>query len=517
MSPSILLIFADDNQSDLIARELSDLFASSDSSFAIDIVKNKSEALDRLNNQSYDLIITHLHIAEDSKSPLVEKAQLGLGLISHAKEQNQLVSGILISPFLIPEVLKAVNFLPQCWMVNEGSDTWQEEVIAVAKQALGIKNSQPAATAVTKKVKLDFRVDLDKDKWEMVARGVGIPCDEQPRVLSVNTPKIRKLLKAGRRIEKLKKDWPDWEEELQLIGEILLDQIFVNNPEVHAYFSYLKGQVGGNENFSIRFNVGKEINPLILEAVMEPGYQKDDEYWMLKAPICRRINVTDAKFMPLYEDEYTRSGSHKINCLILEANVDGYVEKIDKELKTLVNVPIEAQYLRNELENNKDAFKVGKVEYVPQAECSKKRVEELLTGEDRWDLVHYAGHSLYDSSEDTGYVFFPGQDDIEELSIGRFSMWLRKAKTRFIYMSSCHSSNEDFVYTLTKNGIPATVGYRWDIDDDKAAAHSEIFYKSLFEERSLENAFLRTRQELRESYKKHIIWAAPVLVMQVRS
>jgi hypothetical protein len=508
MPSKILLAVADVNQSDLIEKELTDAFASSGDSLDIDTFKNKTEALVALKIKPYDLIITHLHIAEDSGSTLVENEQLGLQLLRQAKEQHRHVSGILISPFINKDLREATKLLQRCWIALDGID----EVMELTIQAL-----KPAETEKIKKVNLDFFVDLDRDKWEMISRGVGILCDEDPRVLSVDTKKIRRLLKANKRIEKLKKDWPDWEEEWQLVGEILLDQIFVNNPDVHTYFSELKGQVGGNENFSIRFNVGKEINPLILEALMEPGYEKDDEYWMLKAPICRRIKVSEIKCLPLFEDEDSRSGKHRINCLILEANVSGYIEKIDKDLERLDNVPIETQSLKKALESNQEAFKIGEIEHVPQAECSEERVKELLNGDVRWDLVHYAGHSLYDDSKDSGYVFFPNQDETKAVSIGRFSMWLRKAQTRFIYMSSCRSSNEDFVYTLTKSGIPATVGYRWDIDDDRAADHSRFFYKNLFEERSLENAFLRTRQDLREEFKEHIIWAAPVLVMQIRN
>jgi hypothetical protein len=512
MTHHVLLVFPDADQSELLKEVLTESFDAAGLPAVIGLERNKSMALRRFRLEPADLIITHLHIAEDARTPLSEEDQLGLALLRQVGERDSQIPSILVSPFLNQDILGAVNKLPRCRLFQEGDPTWQDRIVESAGQEL-LHNPPPA----TKKINLEFFVDLDRDEWHMVCSGDGIICDETPIPINVDIEEIKKLIDWGKRVEMLKEYWPDWEEQLQDIGEVLVKQIFHNNRAVDNTFAALKEKVGGIENFSIRFHVDKAIHPLILEAILDPDYEDKNEYWMLKAPICRRISVRQQSNMPLYEDEETRSGRSKINCLVIESDVgDAYVEEVDVALLPLENVSREVEWLLNELQENRDDYAIGRIEHVPKAECSKKRLEALLTGAEQWHLVHFAGHSYYDQKHGGGYVFFPGQEQVEALSIDMFSQWLRQAKTRFVYMSSCHSSNEDFVYKLVTNQVPSTVGYRWDIDDDKAADHAEIFYSSLFRERSLEKAFLKTFQEMRQRYKEHIIWAAPLLVMQAR-
>lgn len=512
MTHRVLLVFSDADQSWLLKEVLTEAFDAAGLEPVIGLERNKSGAWRRFSREPADLIITHLHIAEDARTPLSEEAQLGLALLHQVQEHQPRIPSILVSPFLDQDIIDAVNALRQCRLLQEGGPTWQERIVELARQEL-LHNPSPAK----KKINLEFYVDLDKDEWHMVCSGDGIICDETPIPLNVDIKEIKKLIDWGKRVEMLKEYWPDWEKQLQDIGEVLVKQIFYNNRAVDNTFAVLKEKVGGIENFSVRFHVDKGIHPLILEAILEPDYKYKDEYWMLKAPICRRISVRQQNNSPLFEDEETRSGRSKINCLVIESDVgEAYVEDIDDTLLPLENVSREVEWLQNELQENRNDYAIGHIERVPGAECSKQRIEALLTGGRQWHLVHFAGHSYFDKKHHDGYVFFPGQEQVEALSIDMFSQWLRKAKTRFIYMSSCHSSNEDFVYKLVTNQVPSTVGYRWDIDDDKAADHAEIFYSSLFRERSLEKAFLKTFQEMRQRYKEHIIWAAPLLVMQAR-
>ena len=73
------------------------------------------------------------------------------------------------------------------------------------------------------------------------------------------------------------------------------------------------------------------------------------------------------------------------------------------------------------------------------------------------------------------------------------------------------------MFELARQKIPAIIGFRWDIIDDQAAEHARIFYKYLFKEKSLEYAFLKTRTDMYNRDDKHRIWAAPILIMQVRN
>jgi hypothetical protein len=85
-----------------------------------------------------------------------------------------------------------------------------------------------------------------------------------------------------------------------------------------------------------------------------------------------------------------------------------------------------------------------------------------------------------------------------------------------VYLSSCHSSEENFVFELAKQGIPAVIGFRWDLEDKLAQKYTACFYRQLFQHRlKLEQAFLETRKEMHYQHIDNRIWASPMLIMQV--
>ncbi len=81
-----------------------------------------------------------------------------------------------------------------------------------------------------------------------------------------------------------------------------------------------------------------------------------------------------------------------------------------------------------------------------------------------------------------------------------------------------HAPAADLVFQLAKNNVPAVMGFRWDIEDDKALEFTKSFYEHLFNDDrsldSLEYAFLEARQEMHSEYESNRIWASPMLVMQ---
>ena len=358
----------------------------------------------------------------------------------------------------------------------------------------------------------------------MVAKGTGgVICDPEPHVMNVDID-MEWVKDHNESVSKLREIHPNWETLLQDIGKRLVKEIIENNPRTLRFYKDLRGKAGGNENFRIRFTMDEEAFFLPVEAIFEPEYQKKDDFWMLKAPICRRVRVQAAQeIWPLFEDDHGRLSNKKINCLIIEADVKGYNSEVNTVLENLENVKQEAEALKGFLEKNKEEFHIGEIQCLPdgEMECSRENVKKILTSGRRWDLVHYAGHSFLKKPDDKnpkglGYVFLHGDRISDAVNIELFAQWLRCAKTRLIFLSSCKSSEVQFVQKLAKIGVASAWGFRWDIQDADAAEHASIFYENLFAERSLEYAFLKTRQEVREKKPEQIIWAAPVLVMQTR-
>jgi len=143
-----------------------------------------------------------------------------------------------------------------------------------------------------------------------------------------------------------------------------------------------------------------------------------------------------------------------------------------------------------------------------------KQVKEQLESRD-WTIVHYAGHSYCESDGKTGYVFFPGASEgsIEAVELKRFSDALRRAT--FTYFSSCDSGAGPFVFELAGRRVSSILGFRWEIGDDLASEFAKEFYQTLFEKHSLEQAFLKARQQMHDAHPDDRIWAAPILIKQI--
>ena len=68
---------------------------------------------------------------------------------------------------------------------------------------------------------------------------------------------------------------------------------------------------------------------------------------------------------------------------------------------------------------------------------------------------------------------------------------------------------------MVDHGVPQVLGFRWDVEDDKAARFAEIFYNNLLHDgNSFAAAYRDACVELHDSNGTNPIWASPVMVMQ---
>jgi len=94
---------------------------------------------------------------------------------------------------------------------------------------------------------------------------------------------------------------------------------------------------------------------------------------------------------------------------------------------------------------------------------------------------------------------------------------LEEADTRFVFLSSCASAGQDFIYQLAKERVPAIMGFLWKVKDAPAREYATSFYQCLLEgqQNSLEYACLGAKKLMYARYRGDPIWASAVLVMQV--
>jgi len=505
MSTNILIIFDNYDEADHIEDTLLENLGKD---ISVKVAGSESKAKEKLEKREYDLLVTNLH-----KTPLEAEEQRGLAFLQSLQEEGKKIPSILFLSAADEKLINAIKDLFRCEFVFENVKAWENDLIEKSKEILGLKKYKEEKREGERRLDIDVTLDLNKNSGECSFSGVNVECGFDRVTFAIDGKSMGKLVRRSKGIE----IHPDWQDELQDIGEELMKQIFQNNPKVGPFLFTQAGKLGIG-NIRIRFIVEKRVHPIALEALFGLCEISDD-YWMLHAPIYRTVKEFPGLKAPLFWDPETRERS--INCLIIEAYTTGTVDINHKKvtLKGLNNLKGECDFLENYLTGNRGKFNIGRIERIKEKREKKSFAETVkdMLKSDTWHLVHYAGHSYYDSDHDKGFVFFP-EKFAEKMDISEFSKLLRDAKNQFIYLSSCHSSENDFVFVLASQNIPAIIGFRWDIDDNMAEKYSRSFYEHLFEvKRSLEYAFLESRKYMHDNYEKNIIWAAPMLIMQLKA
>jgi hypothetical protein len=518
----ILITVSDSEQFDLIEG----ILVARMPDVQIDRVEDEKRAKARIGSREYQLVIAHQHLARDSNTPIQEGEARGLLLAQWLDANANRIPVILLTFQSDKEVIAATNRLPKCEAVFIGLDRWEDSLIKRVDQGLALQRTgQPQEDS--KRLEVDIYIDPVNNWADADMRGVNFACCIEKERLKIQGSAILKLsMKAAEAVDRTI-GGEKWHRRLQTLGQALMRHIFRENSEFYRKFERLVEKVGGLQNTRIRFIVEEEIHAVALEAIFGPHeLQSSEDYWMLHAPIYRSLRACPGYTYPLFhEDDHAMKG-RDINVLIIESPAEGIVtlNGFEKLMDPLNNLVRECDFVEEYFHRVKDAGNVhiGAIKRVSAEipEASMLQALRKAFGKDNphWHIVHYAGHSYFDPATKEGFVFFPGAGDrIDIVKADEFSAWLRSADTRFIFLSSCHSSEAGFVLTMAKKGIPAIVGFRWDIEDDMAVAYTGMFYRELFEgdDRCLERAFLKARKGIYEDNPLNPIWAAPVLVIQI--
>lgn len=566
MSLHILLVFpeAQREQASAIKAVLKLLPLFKETGGEVETVKNVKAAWESLENQQYhyDLIIVHLHLAPDQQSPLDRAAQLGLAFLQDLSQKEWQPSSILVAPTKDDNLFQAVKLLPRCDLIFEGERLF-DDLLDKAQECLKrVTYREPAALPVHtleehQKEEIFGNVDIWLNLQSQAYSAMYVPGHYEMYTYELgsrestyigsggfflNWKTLYDLAIKSRDLEDVDAyPWPRWQEELKAVGESLRCEICEGEQKFKSDFKNLLKEVKNKiHNTRIRFklNVGTrdvkdskkvkdprdEYSEVLQAVVLEALLDDQKKFLMLHAPIFRRLDVSrledkdDEESQYRYPLFYKQARAEALNCLIIEADTSGIVSieqkhgQVRENLKHLTHLGEESEGLQKFLQKRHKVLRLSK-DRLPENLSFKDWVANILEEQGPWHLVHYAGHSLY-TEDKTGYVFFPGENYAEPMNIADFSKLLRLAQARFLYLSSCQSSEDDFVFQLANRGIPAILGFRWEIDDDKAEKYALKFYEYLFKYRSLEQAFLEARTYAYRKYKKNRIWASPLLILQ---
>jgi hypothetical protein len=439
---------------------------------------------------SFSLVITSLSIRKTPTGPLTIEDEEGIELIRWMNLNQMNTPAILVAPTYTEKLRSAQPQLGNCYVILSSASMLQE----IVARALQLVYEQPAKF-------LDIEIRLrSKTEWEYKLAGKGFAYAHE-NDMTVDEAAVDDLVTYSSSMGTA----DNWRDVLQRVGKTLMDMMWQKS----FTWDMIDGlqQAGGENNARVRFVLRPEFHSLMLEAVSCPRTR--DKYWMLSAPIYRRLLVDGAT-----TGGYFFEGGQPISCLIIDAAASGYFADLKKYFDELKNVSSECDWVQEFLKDQR-TFNIGEVRLLraaPGAPPLAQQVKEALESRD-WGIVHFAGHSH--ANESGGWIFFPGAEkgSIERVEMDRFSDWLRRAT--FTYFSSCDSGAGPFVFGLANRRVSNILAFRWEIDDARAFEYAQEFYRNLFSGRSLERAFLKARQQMHELHPDDRIWAAPILIKQL--
>lgn len=526
MDKSILIVHQDPEMILAIRDIIDNVSRGKGCEFVVRHAKTQMAAADLARTKTFDLVIVGLEIALDDtpQQPAGEHSKGGQDLIRTLRQIKDDMAAILITGHLDDDIYDFTEE-EDVSLAREGKHFTELLIDKIEKSLLA------SGTGKTRHI-VELEITLNRDGlclYQIQREGLAMT---KPRLLDVSPELLNDLVEKSRDVHVLDNDKKTWKRDLREIGESLLEELFSkktnNNAAFLREFSMLEGAVHGLENIRIRFVVEETLHPIALEALKEKEQQK---FWMLTTPIYRRLErpIESIGLDPkgLFQDEETRT--RPINILIINANVpeDVYLvdeeRKLDLKIKHLKNLEQEVKSLDELFRNLKDKRgRIGNIRIleeatIPAGTTFAEEIEQTLKS-GNWHIVHYGGHTHFNSTDKVGYVFLPSKvfKKVEPIKIETFALWLRDC-ARFVFLSSCTSAEQAFMFRLASQGVSAIMGFLWSVEDQMARDFAESFYTYLFsgEEQSLEYAYWRAKVDMYDRHEDNPIWATPVLVTEV--
>jgi hypothetical protein len=334
-----------------------------------------------------------------------------------------------------------------------------------------------------------------------------------------------------------------WARRIHDDGALLFRELVISTLGP-GLFSHLELAAGGLENLAFRFRVD---DPTLYSAPFEATVRlsgqpisgtEDDfnqsPFVLVNAPITRRMKGVSVRtaatrdcvprparllFIRSQVGENPAGATGSDTPAVPEIDqATGRTRIKQMEFRRLENIDRELKDLRV-LEQSRDP----KVFFLEELDLSKERdpagAETVLTRRlagGRFDVVHFAGHSLT-TKDSLTLLVLPGEHpgEAEGMAVQTFAGGAAAAGARLVYFSSCQGSSANTVASLGQRNVPHVLGFRWDVEDDRAADFAKLFYGELFGPKSATicGAF---RAACRGVYQpKRVeaspIWASPIL------
>jgi hypothetical protein len=389
------------------------------------------------------------------------------------------------------------------------------------------------------------------------AHGFVTLAGKSPQALDLNQNDVDELIKESQtlaeRINKArgqKEHWQrylrEWRAEYQRLGERVGNLLW---PTTFGPL-YWGGYTAANGNIRLRFNLDQSYFDGAWEAIYDSTMGKNFVMLGDTVTVARRSNHFDLR--NVFASGKSGSAPVQIDAtkgvlkvVIIESDVpdqstpegpsdplwEKYWSSLKGMLPTLPHVKKEVKTLRRLVRARSGMDKAGHPQPRVEVEVLSPRAGKPLAEivecrlKDRtrhYDIIHFAGHALFARSlmrqDRRGYLVFSGEPGgrPRAVPIATVAEWLNGSGVQLVYLSCCRSSSGAAATELATRNVPLTIGFNWDLEDEKALEFARDFYTELLDGQfQVCKAFGKARRKLHGTFDGgDPIWASPVLIAQ---
>lgn len=307
--------------------------------------------------------------------------------------------------------------------------------------------------------------------------------------------------------------FPQWRLQSAFYGNALFERLFLR--ELLGEYREAVGDVRREDRLHLRFETRPSDLPVPFEFLHD-----GTSYVVRRHPLARRLQGIATRREAPCRAFFNKLWSlrEKLRVLLIASDTGG-IPGVDREVCEL----------KSRLAESFESHRIlADVDHLETTRATLSEVETRITT-GGYHIVHYAGHGFYDHArpESSSLLFWdrPG-GDVKELSAENLEKWLKNTDVRFVYLSCCEGTRASrgasplldsflgIAHAVVRAEVPAVLGFRWPVADDKAVDMAVAFYESLAAEGELDTALLKARQSLPASEPSDPTWLAPILILQ---
>lgn len=405
-------------------------------------------------------------------------------------------------------------------------------------------------------LEVDLRRDINFGLVRLNIHNAGGVERSEPQPLRLDECELAQFIKDSKALKKnltkwhlsssRKGDYTRWHAQYRELGE-RVSRMLWGSRSFSRYYDFAQEATRDNDvaprgHVRLRFNLERPWFDGLWEAISD---EQDGRHLILDNTVTRRFLQPNQFGVFNSQNGQIETDDGILNVLVLQSEVpsgstpDGPSDPLWKKywrsyngvLPALPHLEQEVNEIRalekpQQSTERKPPVRVrvtvlpGKAPVAGKAWSLADELEEHLgNGKSRYDIVHFAGHALFADGidgDERGYLVFSGFPNPRAVPIASVAPWLKEAKVQLIYLSCCRSSAASAALEFSRNDIPMTIGFHWDLDDSKAPVFARQFYHELLQnDLKVCRATSRARKKLFENHDRgDPIWASPVLIAQ---